>query len=359
MTSWLERPARWLTRLVYQHRATIAGACFFVGMALVIFRGNLGIDSSGYPQGTNALNSYTLLSFKIRYPVSTWLYPYTDWGQPFPGYPGIDLLSGAAIVNPFGLTALVRLTEFFSFAGAGFALFWVLRRAGQAFLGSLVAGTFYALMAETSQFFDGHVPAMITIALAPLLFFFTFSFFRRPTPVRAVALALVTFVLLTSGDLGVTYMFGVFDILLAIVIIVERNLRAPYRLRELLAIGWSGSILLVGLLPWIVGYAVGVNPQYTTSIVSGVKGFNATAGQHLWLSFIGFVGDNSYTVFYLHSAYYALDFGLTAPLFFLLPILTGIYVLASKRRLLQLLYASGSSRGSHLYRPNLLLLESS
>jgi hypothetical protein len=319
----------------------IIAVAFFVSVALVIFRGNLGIDSSGYPQGTNALNFYTLASFRSHFPLSSWLFPYTDWGQPLPGYPGIDLLTGVALVNPFGLTALVRMIEFASFAGAGFALYWVLRKVSCTFPASVTAGFFYTMMAQTSQFFDGHVQAMVSIALAPFLFYFTFTFFRQPTALRGIALALTSFLLLTSGDLGVTYIFGFFAIPMALIVIATRSLHARYRGRELLTIAWTGGILLVGLLPWIGGYLGGLNPQYTTSITSTHVGFESTAGQTLWPSFVGFVADNSFTRFFLNSNNYALDFGRTGAYFLLIPCMAGAYVLLSNRRLLQLFYASG------------------
>ncbi|HTW55482.1 MAG TPA: hypothetical protein VMG36_03420, partial [Thermoplasmata archaeon] len=68
----------------------IVGVLLYGGLALLFLRADFGTAPGALPQGTNALNTYTLYLFQQHYGLSVWLSPYTDWGQPLPDYPGLD-----------------------------------------------------------------------------------------------------------------------------------------------------------------------------------------------------------------------------------------------------------------------------
>jgi len=318
----------------------LAGVLAYTGLALVLLRGDFG-GGGGLPQGTNALNTYTIFVFQQHHGLSVWLAPYTDWGQPSPVYPGADpqnLLAATGLVGP---TQYIRATEFAAFVASGLAMCWAVVELGGTKSAALVAGAFYLFMAEVTQFFEGHVPAMVSVALAPLLIVLTWRFFRAPTVRPGIALAVVLYVMTSLGDLGFLYKFLFFASLLALGLIVYRLARRPYSKEELVAVTVSTAILLVLLLPWLVAYVGGVRPEFTAGINYSTLPFGQTAGQAAYPAFIGATGENSFTLFALGSPTYALDYGLTAPLYAIIPACVALYVIVLGRWRERLLYASG------------------
>ncbi len=332
----------WLSvlRFLRTHWVWVVGLVGYGTFALVTLRGDFGGGGS-LPQGTNALNTYTIYVFQQRYGATTWLAPFTDWGQPNPYYPGLDPSNLIAYAQLLGPTQFIRASEFVGFLGAGLSMCWAVLRLGGRPGPALVAGAFYMLLAQTPEFFEGHIPFMLSLALGPVFFVLVYLFFRGPTLRHGLALALVLFLLATVGDLGCLYRFLFFGLPMAGLLVVLRFRDHPYGRREIAAIGFGLGLFLLLLLPWAVTSLAGVNPQFTTGITVTTAAFAQTGGQSLYLAFMGFIADHSYTILIYHQQTYAYAFSLTGPLFLLLPVAVGAYAVWFGRRLELLLYLSG------------------
>lgn len=319
----------------------IAAAAIYCGTALVIFRLDFGAAAGSLPQGTNALNAYTFYQFQVHHPFTVWLSPYTDWGQPSPSYPGLDPQNLIASSGAVPATLYLRGLEFVSFVTAGLTVCLLVLHFGGSKASAIVGGYFYLLMAEVPAFFEGHIPGMLSLALGPLMILLVMKFFEAPSLRLGSGLALTLFIMTSMGDLGFLYRFLFFGSLIAIIQIGHRLLTRVYTRPELTDVGLSGLLLILLLLPWLVSELAGVRPQLTTGIVTTIVPFGNTYGNSLYLAFTGFAGDNSYTLFYLHSFTYALDYSVLGPLFWLIPAGVGAYavLLGSRRELL--FYAGG------------------
>ena len=273
--------------------------------------------------------------FDRRFGLSAWT-PITDWGQPLPGFMGPSLFYGLSLlINP---TTLIRLIEFFTFSTAGITAYYVcfklVKRSGPSY----VSGLYYMLMTETSQFFDGHLPLMITFSIMPLFFYSVYLAFNRPNIKLFISLAILLYILTSIGDLGGLYMVLFFALPFSIYLIARRTLEKKYSWYEVGSIA-IGALLFLGLiLTWLIPYSLGVRPEYTTNITSNIVGFNATGGISFALSFIGFIGDNSYTLFALHHDTYALFHGPLIFIYFILPMVILFYVIKKHNRTLYLIY---------------------
>ena len=260
----------------------------------------------------------------------------TDWGQPLPGFMGPTILYELSLlINP---TTLIRIIEFITFSIAGitayFLCFKLVKRSGPA----LVSGLYYMLMTETGQFFDGHLPLMITFSIMPLFFYSVYIAFSKPNTKTFSILAILLYILTSIGDLGGLYMVLFFAVPFTIFLIIKRLIKKKYSLYEIESIT-IGALLFIGLiLTWLIPYALGVRPEYTTNITSNLVGFGSTGGISFALSFIGFIGDNSYTLFALHNDTYALFQGPFIFIYFLLPTIILLYVVKKNNRSLWLLY---------------------
>jgi hypothetical protein len=317
----------------------VTGIVFYTAFAAIVFReGGLG-SSASFPQGTNALNEWLVVGFYQRNSSAMWLYPFTDWGQPYGGFTGPTVLWPAiALLNP---TVTVRAIEFGSFVVAGLAMMVAVRAVGGTTLGALVGGFYYSLFAETPEFFEGHVSAMISVALGPAFIILLWRFLRAPTLRTGILPALLLYLLISIGDLGVLYFYVFFAVLLAGYAIVGRQFSRRYSVRELAAIVASVALVSVLSISWLYPYLAGVRPQYTTGITVQVVPFAQTEPENLVYSFSGFVQDSSF----IHFTYGQFAFGPWGsdllPLSLLIPAAVTVYAFVGRHRDRILFYASG------------------
>jgi hypothetical protein len=314
---------------------------FYCGLGLLALRLNFATTAGSYPQGTNALNTYLILYFEHRQPLGIWLYPFTDWGQPIAQYPGIQPLNLLAGFGPLTPSELVRGTEFAAIASCGTATYFVLSRVGCTFIPSCVASLFYTLLAETPEFFEGHVNAMVSVALAAPFFYLVYRFFEAPKLRSGVPLVLVIFLLVTVGDLGMLYKYVFFAVPMTAILVFVSNWKVRYTRSEVLAVLCTVVLATLVILPWVVTLVAGVRPQFTTHITVSSTPFSLTSGQSLQWGLVGIFEDNSFTRFALGSWNYALDFSVTGPLFLIPPLIVLWYVVTNYSIRISLFYASG------------------
>lgn len=304
-----------------------AGAAYLLS-ALVVFREGLG-GPGQFPQGTNALNSYLYFWFVQHHPWAVWLYPFTDWGQPVPGFTGVTVLTPVVLLVDPGV--VVRLVEFASWVGAGLAMYTTIRRLNGTALAAFLGGFYYLALAQTPQLFEGHVATMISLALGPLFLYSVYRLFDTPSARAGAAAAVLLYLEVSLGDLGMVYFLVLFGILLAVYLSLRRGRRAAI-LRAPLRVLASLGIFLVLMLPWLYPYALGIRPEYTTTITTTSLPFQSTTGENLGLAFSGYVQDNSFVHFsYGHFSYGLGDLALL-PLYFLVPLLLLVYVALARNR---------------------------
>jgi len=318
----------------------VSAATLYIVMAAIAFRFGLGGTPSAFPQGTNALDSFLTWNYQSSHPLSTWLYPLTDWGQPTPGFTGVTLLTPAIIT--VGTTQLIRAIEFLAYAGAGFSLYAVVRRLGRAWFAAVPAGAYYMLMVQTPEYFEGHVPAMISLAIAPLFLYSVGILFLGPKLSRASVTAFLLYVLASIGDLGILYMLLFFAIPIAIVALLKSNAERRYSRAQWASLGFGFAIFGVLSLSWSVPFALGARPMYTTNITSATVPFSQVAGEQIIQAFVGFIHDNSFTLYYLGSPTYSYPGTLAQALAIVLPVLVALYVLVQHKPLILLFYLSGT-----------------
>ncbi len=323
--TWTPTVQAWASRIPLSVWATLGYGIWL----LVLFREGIVAPAGQWPEGTNVLDSSLQFWYLAHHPTSMWLSPYTDWGQPFPGFTGPTLLTPAILwIDP---STLPRIVEAASFLAAGLSTFAVVRRLNGTPLASFVAGFYYMFMAETSQFFEGHVPAMISLALAPAFFYATFRLFESPSYRRAITSAFLLYLLVSIGDVGILYFLLFFAIPAGIYAAVRRNIRQIYARRELLPLAVGAVIFTTLVLSWALPYALGARPLYTTNITVNILPFGQTTGENAVLAFAGYVADNSFIHFTYNSLYYWPG-GLAAlPIFALLPVALTLYTILSRR----------------------------
>jgi hypothetical protein len=322
----------------FQRHPYVAGAVLYGAFVAVVFRdGGLG-SSSTLPQGGNALNTWLIFGFYQHHPLGMWLFPFTDWGQPFGGFTGPTVLTPAILfLNP---TVLVRLIEFLSLIGAGLGMMFGVRSIGGSAFGGLVGGFYYMLMAQTSQFFEGHVAAMISIALAPPFLITLWQLLKHPTARAAVAPALLLYLLVSIGDLGMLYFYLFFAVLLAAYTIVQRQVVRHYSLRELGAIVAAAALVAALSISWLYPFLAGIRPEYTTNITVQVLPFRLTAPENIVYSFSGFVQEDAF----IHFSYGQFAYGPWGndllPASLAIPLALTAYALYGRHRDRMAVYAS-------------------
>jgi hypothetical protein len=314
----------------------------YAALAAAVFRGGFG-SASTYPAGTNAMDAYLAYGFQTRFPLSSWMFPFTDWGQPVPGFTGPTLLTPFILTVP--LTPLVRGIEIAAWLVAGLAVYVVVRALGGRFIGAALGGAYYTLLGQTPELFEGHVPAMVSIALAPLFFFALYRFLQAPRFKWGVLVAVLLYLLFSIGDLGMLYFFVFFAVLAALYVAIRRNLGHRYSRGEGIAILASVAVFFILILSWSVPYALGARPEYTTNITTTVIPFSQTNGQNLVYSFVGYIQDRSFVRYTYNALYFSIDGKLGAspllPLYLVAPVAVGVYAIASRSIDRRVFYLSG------------------
>ncbi len=264
----------------------------FAAMTALVFRQGIVSGAGSLPQGTNAVNAYLEFWFLRQYPNTMWLYPFTDWGQPSPWFTGPSVLTPAILaVNP---STLIRAIEAATWFGSGASFYLVARKLGSSPLGAGTAGLYYAFMANTSQYFEGHVLTMISIAILPLAFWFAYRLFDLPTWWTAVGAATIVYLLASIGDLSILYMFLFLGIPLVVCTIAIRWRRKHYQRREIFWVLASFGLFSLLMLSWAYPYFLGARPEYTTGINVSVAPFSQVVGLHPQFAFLGYVSEDSF-----------------------------------------------------------------
>ena len=272
-------------------------AVVFLFWSALVFRDGVLLGSNWYPQGTNALDTYAVWWFLGKFPLGMWLSPFTDWGQPLPIFTGPTFLTPLIILVPPG--TLIRLVEASSWFVSALSAYVVVRSFGGRFAPSIIGGLYYSSSVEVAQLFEGHVPAMVSLAIAPLFYLAIWRFGRNPNLKWAVASATLLYLMASIGDLGILYFTLFFGGLLGLYVIVRRNTKRLYDLREVLTVLFGGLLTIVLFIPWLLPYLLGARPEYTTGITVRFVPFSETAGQPLVTSFMGIETETSF-VSYLH-----------------------------------------------------------
>jgi len=316
------------------HRFSILCLGISVAFALSIFRFNFG-SSSNYPTGTNALDTYIVNYAIKKFGIVTWN-PLTDWGQPMVNVP--------TIVNPFIIllpeTVYIRLFEFLSFLLASLTMYFVSRRFVKSEIAAISSGIFYMIAVETSQFFDGHTALMLSFAIFPLALLAIYDIIRKPGIKGAVILAFVFYILFSVGDIGAFYMIVVICFFEFIFLLARNVVRRKWDVGYIKFIALSVFLFLVSNSAWIYQYLSGNRPQFTTNVTTVILPFSQVGGQALYYSLVGFIADNSYTLFSLHNFEYSFIHGYSYLIFLVLPLMIFIYVAAKRDMILILLAVS-------------------
>ncbi len=192
----------------------------FVVVGVLVFRYGFVGGNTSIPQGTNAVNAVLQFWYLKRFPFGVWLYPFTDWGQPFPGFTGPTILLPAILgVSPPTTT---RFVEFVGWILAGPTMYATVRNLGGTPIGGTLAGFYYTVLAQTPELFEAHVPSMLSLGLAPIFLLAVYRLFDRPRSGWALAAAILLYLLASIGDLGILYFLVFFAVLLAVFTIAAR-----------------------------------------------------------------------------------------------------------------------------------------
>ena len=303
------------------------GAIYFLGLVLFIIRLNFGI--SGLPKGTNILGTFLSFYFVKHYGFFPW-YPLIDWGQPVGGFTGPTILVPLIYFLPISI--LIRVLEASLLFVSGFTTFYVLRKTKFTALSSIVGSTYYLLMTETSQFFDGHFALMVTYALFPLFLYYLYRSIEDNRIWYSVLTGFTFYLIFSLGALDGTYTIFVGTIPIFLFLIVKRIKRKRYSIKDWYKLSLSPILFLLLSLTWLIPYVYGIRPQFTTNIIVNVLPFSQTGGIAPLYAFSGFIADISYTLYYLHSFTYSFVTGIWYGLFLVLPFMFLLFILRKKIR---------------------------
>ena len=321
----------------YRWLLLLAGA--YLLPVLYISRLEIVAGPGQFPQGTNALNAFLYYDQWKLYPLQTWYSPFTDWGLPVPGFTGPSpLYVGTLTLSP---ATLVRLVELVSLWFSGVSAYALLRRVKANQVGAFAGGFYYMLMAQTPQFFEGHVPSMVSIAVAPIYFLALYTFASRLDLRWGVVSAISLYFLAAAGDLGFLYFFLFFSLPLVVFAIVRNRTYAHLGPSQVFAVLAASLLFVVLMAPWWCPFVLGVRPQYTTNIVATVLPFSSTVGNPIALAFAGMSAQNSFIHFGLGRTYYALDYSTLADFYLILPVAIAVYAVLKRSAPKLLLYAGG------------------
>ena len=109
-------------------------------------------------------------------------------------------------------TPFIRSFEFISFVLAGMTMYFVSNKFARNELAAILSGLFYMIVVETSQYFEGHVPLMLSFAIFPFTFLEIYNIIKIPNIKNAIILASTFYILFDTGDLGAFYMIVVISL---------------------------------------------------------------------------------------------------------------------------------------------------
>lgn len=319
------------------HRFSILAALYFAAIVLIISRLDFGF--AGYPEGTNILDSYLVFYHYRTQGIFPW-YSLTDWGQPFPGFTGPTLLNLIADLIP--ISVALRIIEMVSIFLSGFLMYFILGKVIKRQVPALLAGTYYMLMTETPQFFDGHLGLMITFALVPVFYYFLYNLVFSPSIKNSVLSAITLYLLLSVGDIGAFYMLCIAALPPLLYLLARKIRNSGINRRDISCYGLSTALFFTLILTWIVPYLYGARPQFTTNITANILSFGKVAGVLPLYSFSGLVGDVSYTTFYLQNPTYSIFSAPYYAIYLAVPVLLFVYFVFFKKKIemiLLLLYS--------------------
>ncbi len=303
------------------NKITLFVALYFGLLVIFIIRLNFGLR--GYPQGTNILDTYMEFYFQKTYGIFPWD-PLTDWGQPVGGFTGPTLIYPLLYILP--ISVLIRLFEATLLFASGFLTYYALERTGFSPLSSALSATFYMLMVETSQFFDGHSYLMVTYAFFPIFLFLLYNLIQRPNPKYSIGTAFIFYVIFSLGALDGFYTAFIGTIPFFLFFLIRRVRNEKYKAIEWVELFLAPILFVILSLTWIWPYISGIRPEFTTNITVNIIPFSQTGSISPLYSFSGFIADISYTYFYLHNFTYSFLSGYYYAIFLCLPILFVMYV---------------------------------
>jgi hypothetical protein len=339
--------ARWPSDLAGRVRPLLGRVPPFVWALIVylayssfVFRDGLtGGGAPNLPVGTNSLNFWLLDWWQVHHGNGVWLFPFTDWGQPLQGYTGPTVVTVLApLVSP---NALTRGLEFLAWTGSGLSMYALVRWLHGSWLGGLFAGFYYVSVAEVGELFEGHVPLLITFAIAPVFLATVALLVRTPRFRWALAVAVELYLMATIGDLGGLYFVLFFGVLMVAYLLLRRFLVRRYTWKELARIAVGAIAFVVLMLPWIGPYLLGDRPQYTTSITTTTITFTGVSGQNLFYSWLGFIQENSYIHYAYHQSLFSYQGSHTLALYAVVPGLVLLFLFVSWSYDRLLFYLSG------------------
>ena len=324
---------------IHRYRWFLLAVLLYLLPVLVISRFEIVAGPGQFPQGTNALNAVLHYHQMKVYPLETWLSPFTDWGLPLSGYTGPTVVYiGTLTLDPSTLTRGLELGALWA---SGLTAYILLRQLGANVWGALTAGFYYMLMAETPHFFEGHVPFMISLAIAPIYLLAVYRFGSTFRLGWGLLLAVTLYLLASIGDLGCLYFLLFFGIPLFVFSVVRSGSYRSFGWSKISATVSAVALFVVIMAPWWLPYALGARPQYFTGITVTVAPFWDLRAQPLDLAFVGVSIENSFSRIALGPSTYAVDYALLAPLFYVVPIAIALYVLVKRTVGRILLYLGG------------------
>jgi len=322
-----------------RYRWFLLSAALYLIPVLIAFRLEVFASPGQLPQGTNALNAFLYYHQWKVYPLETWYNPFTDWGLAVDGYTGPSLLYlGTLTLDP---TTLVRVIEFVSFWLSGITAYLLLRNLGAHPLGAFAAGFYYMLMAQSPQFFEGHVPFLISLAIAPVYLLAVYRFGATFRLGWGLIFAVSLYLLASIGDLGALYFLLFFSLPLLAYSVARHGEHRKLTWTHAWAIGLSVAVFVVLMATWWVPYALGARPQYTTNITVLVPAFSGLIGEPFGFAYTGASFENSFTSFALGQPTLALDNSLLSPLYYVIPVAITLYVVLKRTLGRALLYLAG------------------
>ncbi|HLN44290.1 MAG TPA: hypothetical protein VK209_01140, partial [Candidatus Sulfotelmatobacter sp.] len=200
----------------------------------------------------------TIVKYQHDVGLSTW-FSWLDFGQPSTFYQSFLVLA----MSLFGQEIVTyKFFVILSFVLSGLTTYFVALRLARFPLSALVSGIVYMNSQFLfSQFFEGHLDAMIGYSIFPLAIYFAYNLFSAPK-IRVLFYGAFEVIFLLSSHLNIAYIGGV-CILLTIIFsaAVHRRLGIKFLVKRIvLLLTVSISLSASFLIP----YFGGAQPVYIT-----------------------------------------------------------------------------------------------